>query len=168
MKPAILARDLMTSPVHTLPSSAPIPQAAELLLSWRVSGAPVVDRRERPIGVFTLKDLARYVRDRADGTLREDDRTLERREPAGSRWPWELLEGTVVSDLMTYGMVTVFPDSSVEHVVHSMVSLGIHRVIVMGDDGKIQGIITSMDVLRRLDEDFRRRVTPSEPSSHRS
>jgi CBS domain-containing protein len=168
MKCDVVARDLMTRPVHALAASASLPEAAELLLAWRVSGAPVIDRHGRPIGVFTLKDLARYVRDRAGGAFREFEPTLERRTPDGSRWPWELLEGAVVSDLMTFGMVTVFPDSSLRDVVHSMMSLGIHRVIVMGEDGKIQGIITSMDVLRWLDDHFREAAAGVESPAHRS
>ncbi|HXG60065.1 MAG TPA: CBS domain-containing protein [Planctomycetota bacterium] len=168
MKTATMARDLMTRPVFTLPASASVPEAARLLLSWRVSGAPVVDRHGRAIGVFSLKDLARYVRDRADGLIPQEDITLERRASARTRWPWELLEGAVVSDLMTYGMVTAFPESPIRDVVHSMMALGIHRVIVVGDGGRVEGIITSMDVLRWLDDRLRQEGAEAEPSTHRS
>lgn len=168
MNDDILARDLMTSPVYVLPSSASIPEAAELLLSWRVSGAPVVDRHGRPIGVFTLKDLARYVRDRAQEDLGPAEPTLERRDLAGCRWPWELLEGAVVSDLMTYGMATVFPETPLRDVVHTMLSLGIHRVIVVGEEGRIEGIITTMDVMRWLSDRLRAARFSPEPSGHSS
>jgi CBS domain-containing protein len=168
MKCDVVARDLMTRPVHALSASASIPEAAELLLAWRVSGAPVIDRHGRPIGVFSLKDLARHVRDRAGGAIPDFEPTLERRAPPRSRWPWELLEGAVVSDLMTYGMITAFPESPLKDVIHSMITLGIHRVIVMGEDGKMQGILTSMDVLRWLEDQFREAAAGVQPSTHRS
>ncbi len=53
---------------------------------------------------------------------------------------------------MTPGMYTVFPDSTLDEVVHAMVSFRIHRVFVIdARTGALEGAITSMDVMRALE-----------------
>jgi CBS domain-containing protein len=62
------ARHLMTSPVVSVPSDAPLARALELLESRRIHRLVVTestDAGERPIGVLSLGDIARAVSDRA-------------------------------------------------------------------------------------------------------
>ena len=52
-----LVRDVMTSPAVTVPSGASIKVVAEVLLSNRVSAAPVVDPHGHVLGVVSEADL---------------------------------------------------------------------------------------------------------------
>lgn len=151
MKDVVLARDLMSRPVKRLTGSTPVRDAAAFLLRHGISGAPVVDARGRWLGVFTQSDLARHVQEALAATPR--DRTLESREPIldASGMPSEEFGKTPVRELMTRGLFTVFPESTVEEVVRALVSFEIHRVFVIDErTGDLEGVITTMDVLRHL------------------
>jgi predicted transcriptional regulator len=151
-----LARDLMTHPVRRITLHTGVREAAEFLLRWGISGVPVVDEHGRPVGVFTLNDLARHVQERLVHLPEVDarrERAVETGEfiPGGKGFHFEHIESTEVSELMTPGVVMVFGDAPMADVVHSMTSQKIHRVFVMSVTNELEGVITTMDVLRWLD-----------------
>jgi CBS domain-containing protein len=160
MAETITAADLMSRPVHKLTGDVSVAEAAAFLLRHGISGAPVLDAHGRPAGVFTMNDIARHVQYRLLNLPTIDpsrERTLEGREPVPAGFHFEALENTKVSELMTFGLVTVFQEATLEEVVRSMTTQKIHRVFVIDDAGKLAGVITSMDVLARLDRWFRER-----------
>lgn len=148
----VLARVLMSRPVRQLTAQTPVRDAAAFLLRHGISGAPVLDVHGRWIGVFTQNDLARAVQVRiVPPRLR---RTLESREPAVDflALPSEELARTPVKEFMTRGLFTVFPEATIEEVIRTMTSFKIHRVFVIDEkEGTIEGVITTMDVLRWLE-----------------
>ena len=145
----LLARDVMSRPVKRLTAATPVRDAAAFLTRNGISGAPVIDARGRWIGVFTQRDLARHVQERMVRP-RRGERTLESREPVmdAAGEPTDEFGRTPVKQLMTEGMFTVFPDSTMDEVVRSMVKFKIHRVFVIDDaSGELEGVITTLDVL---------------------
>jgi CBS domain-containing protein len=152
MTKTIRARDLMTRPVCQLQACTPVYNAAAFLLRHRISGAPVLDDHGNWAGVFTQNDLARYVQNRIGPA--SPDRTLESREIAINLFslPPDEFGKTPVKEFMTAGLYTVFPDATMDEVIHTMTSFKVHRVFVVDEkEGSLQGVITTMDVLRRLD-----------------
>lgn len=152
MKKTMQARDLMSRPVRQVQAATPVRDAAAFLLRHRISGAPVLDEHGQWVGVFTQNDLARYV----EGQIvpRISERTLESRETVKEPLVSSLdkFGNAPVRDYMTPGMFTVFPDATLEEVVHALVSFRIHRVFVIDPrSGSLEGAITSMDVMRALD-----------------
>lgn len=152
MAKKILARDLMKHPVRQLTAAAPVRDAAAFLLRHGISGAPVLDEHGAWMGVFTQNDLARYVERKLVPSKVE--RTLEAREPAADLFgmPPDRFGETPVREFMTPGMFTVFPDSTLEEVIHTLTANRIHRVFVIEEKGGLlQGVITTMDLLRWMD-----------------
>jgi CBS domain-containing protein len=152
MNKMLRARDLMSRPVNQLLARTPVRDAAAFLLRHGISGAPVLDEHGRWVGVFTQNDLARYVQNRLLPSASE--RTLEAREidPNLFSLPPEKFGETPVREFMTAGMYTVFPEATMDEVIHTMTSFKIHRVFVIDEkDGTLQGVVTSMDILRRMD-----------------
>jgi CBS domain-containing protein len=146
-----LARDLMSRPVRSLSSRTPVREAAGFLTHHGISGAPVEDDRGRWLGVFSMTDIARAVASRLSPPPAE--RSLEAREPVppDSASSLETLATLQVGDVMTPGMVTVFPDSSVGEVLRSLLKFKVHRVfVIQAESGSLVGVITSMDVLSWL------------------
>ncbi|MBI2921354.1 MAG: CBS domain-containing protein [Planctomycetes bacterium] len=115
------AGEVMSSPVKTVGLDATIWEAADALRKGGVSGAPVVDGRGKPAGVFTLSDLAAYVL-----STRGDFR---------------------VREFMTAGVVTVSPEATTSEVVETMRRNKVHRVFVAGADGQLAGVVTPLDLL---------------------
>ncbi len=157
MPKTILARDLMSRPVRQLTAATPVRDAASFLLRHGISGAPVMDEHGQWIGVFTQNDLARSVEHRLMPPT--PGRTLESREPVTDllELSSEDLGRIPVKKFMTLGLFTVFPEATLEEVVRTMTTFKIHRVFVIDEkEGRLQGVITTMDVLRRLERDHDR------------
>ena len=154
MKEETFARDLMTLPVRSVTWNTPVRDAAAFMLRWGISGAPVADDRGRWIGVFTLKDMARHVQERMVKLPvidPNDQRTLETRESIPPGFSFEAFEDTRVEDLMTAGLYTVSPETTMDEVVRALVVQKIHRVFVL-QGSQLEGVITTMDVMRWLDK----------------
>lgn len=157
---AMFAKDLMARPVRRLTTGASVRDAAEFLLRWHISGAPVEDEHGRWVGVFTLNDLARHVQDRLVKLPTVDpkrERTLETREEIPEGFGFEGFEDTRVGDLMTGGLYSVFPEATLEEVVRTLTTQKVHRVFVLSEKGTLEGVITTMDVLRWMDAKYRER-----------
>ncbi len=58
--------EVMTSHPYTVTPDLPIQKAARLMLERKVSGLPVVDADNRPIGVITESDIFRMLIDQWD------------------------------------------------------------------------------------------------------
>ena len=118
------ARDIMTRQVLSLAEDTSIDAAAWQLAAESVSGAPVRDRRGNIVGVLSRSDLVDPLRH-------------------GEAYQH-------VSDAMTPGVWAVHPDEPAIEAVKLMVDARIHRVIVIRGPGKLEGIISTMDVMRAL------------------
>ncbi len=118
-------RDIMTSEVYTLEAGASVAEAAHDLRMRGISGAPVLDRG-RVVGVVSKTDLM-----------------------TPQNWPVEAGQPTVDA-VMTRVVYAVRPGDPVMMAVRLMVAEDIHRAVVVRDDGKLAGIVTSLDVLRAL------------------
>jgi CBS domain-containing protein len=51
---------------------------------------------------------------------------------------------------MTPDVVSVTPETSVLKVIQNMVNAHVHRVVVLDEERRLQGIISTMDVLAAL------------------
>ena len=62
----------------------------------------------------------------------------------------ERVDDTLVTDAMNTSVVSVLPSDPISHVARVMRNDHIHRVLV-AEDRHLQGIITSLDLLRLLE-----------------
>jgi CBS domain-containing protein len=121
-------------------------QLARLFEENEISGAPVVNKEGRVIGVVSKTDLIRRC---SEGTLDIPPTYLfEALSDANSDDEDIIPEQLVcVEDFMTHEPVTVSPTVSAGHVAHLMFERRIHRIIVVDDQNFPIGIITSLDLL---------------------
>jgi CBS domain-containing protein len=156
----VTARELMRSPVITLPSDASIAEALSVFEDESISGVPVVDVVGVLVGMLSEHDVARREhlrRDRlhpgrewsfgesAGETLEEQEGEIMAREDYSPR----MLGRDTVGDWMNPRVVSVAPDASLKEVCETMRRESIHRVLVV-DRGRPRGIITGADVVRFL------------------
>jgi predicted transcriptional regulator len=114
----------MTRDVLSLAQDRPLESAAWALAAARVSGAPVRDRSGRVIGVLSKSDLV--------DAARKSQFT------------------NTVEEAMTPGVWAVHPDDPAIEAVRLMVEKEIHRLIVLRGPGKLEGLVTTTDVMRAL------------------
>ncbi len=145
------AADVMTKTIATVEPDWPVDRLMNYLSDKSISGAPVVTADGEPIGVVSLMDIARNgaVAERADskvsGYYKESlERHVAREEV--ERFHADSEAQTTVRDIMTPVVFAVEEDATVQEIAEMMITGRIHRVFVQRD-GKMAGVISSMDLL---------------------
>lgn len=145
------ARDLMQPAPITITPQTPLLELLRLFVVGQIGGAPVVDERGTVLGVLSMTDLLRVV----DQVCDEDIDPEPSREGARGRVERseelpERLGVLTAIDVVTPDVVWVSPETPIARVAHLMRTEGIHRVLV-GDDGRLAGILTAFDLLKAID-----------------
>lgn len=122
--------EIMTTDVVTIRGDATLSEAVALLADTGVSGLAVVDHRNKLIGVLSTTDVL-------NAEAEADDETARAR----------VLEGALVSDLMTTPVLTTGPDTDVREASLQMEYGEVHRLFVERD-GQLAGVVSHADIVR--------------------
>lgn len=79
--------EAMTPDPIALPPTATLAQALEIFADDRVGAVPVVDARDRPVGIVSYVDLLGAIREMSKEASRATDRIRARRQAAHRRTP---------------------------------------------------------------------------------
>ncbi|HZT82350.1 MAG TPA: CBS domain-containing protein [Gemmataceae bacterium] len=139
------AEDLMSRDVVAVPRNMSARAAVDLLTRARIGGAPVVDDDGRCVGVVSLSDLARDPRRPGEA----------RPVPGCVCSEWQVVSTTdaprdAVCCHMTADPVTVPPFATVGEMARKMVNAHIHRLIVVDEENRPVGVVSSTDILAAL------------------
>lgn len=138
------ASTIMTRSVAWVSPGTSLRVALRQLREYGVKALPVVDGERRVVGILTQTDII----EKADWGP----------TAVGSGLNWRLraitnsdrpLRGRV-RDVMSASVATVLDTTPVARVIHLMLKSGHHHLPVVGDDGRILGIITQTDVVEAL------------------
>lgn len=138
----LTTEDLMSRDVITVPTGMSLRGAALLLSRARVSGAPVVDKDNRCVGVLSTADFLKLAGNPPHG--RCDSSCV------CSDWQVLELEGVPedsVQFYMTRDPVTVNIDTLLPELARTMLDAHIHRVIVVDEETRPVGIVSTTDIL---------------------
>lgn len=147
------AADVMKRDVLTVRGDLTVDELAAFLTDHEISGAPVVDRNGKPVGVVSVTDIA-------DSVGRMETATDQGKRQAGRGWEDRLAqedlrciriegEGRRVADIMTPTIYTVPEDTPVCEIAKTMIAGRIHRLFVTRRK-RMVGIVTSLDLLGLL------------------
>jgi CBS domain-containing protein len=112
---------IMTQKVISIKASAKISEAIDLMTQKNLGGLPVVDDKKHLKAIITERDIASLFADK--------------------------ISGVTVAQLMSEKVVTALPRTTIFEAERSMVTQGFRRLPIISD-GKVVGIITSMDIIR--------------------
>jgi CBS domain-containing protein len=121
---SLVAADVMSTEVLAVPPDMTVEKLAAYLTENQITGAPVLDRNHRLVGVVSQTDIAASKGDTAT---------------------------EVVRDIMTPAAYTVPHDTPVADVARTMVTGRVHRLLVT-KGGHVAGIVTTLDLLKALYE----------------
>jgi CBS domain-containing protein len=146
------AADLMSHNPLSLRDDATLHEAVAFLVDRGISGAPVIDEAGRPVGVLSQTDVLVHDREEPQHLVQPE---VDAGTPLPRRW-WdsfqlERVDKTLVRDLMTPAVFCVSLDASAASVVEQLRELNVHRLFVVDENGILVGVITALDVVRRLD-----------------
>lgn len=140
--------DLMVEEVVTIPATATVQKASDMLRVGEVSGAPVVDEQGNPIGVVSRTDLA-YGWERAEVERRRTFYTAGTGEGAGLPVPppQDVPFGDKpVREIMMPLVFSVERNDSIQKAAALMSAEGIHRVFVM-DGTRLAGVLSASTIV---------------------
>jgi CBS-domain-containing membrane protein len=163
---ASTAADLMTTNPVSIREKATLREALALLTDRGIKAAPVIDHAGRPIGVLSSTDLLIHDRERSEHLraapefYNRADLHLSNGEKLGEGFEVEAVDNTRVEDLMTPAVFSVAPEAPAARVIEEMVALKVHRIFVVDESGVLVGVISALDVLRRM-TDAMGRETPA-------
>lgn len=151
----LTARDIMTEKLVLLEESHTIQHAANLFRDLQISGAPVVDSGGKPVGLLSVTDIIPAV------AARRSTAPVSPRPPSReSEWEeiCEILNadggesgaGDLVTKWMSRRLVSVREDTPLIEVARVMCDGHWHRLTVVDSNGKLRGILSTMDVLAAL------------------
>ncbi len=131
MPRSMLVKDHMATDVVTLHPEMEILRASQVLISCDISGAPVLDRHGRLVGILTERDIMRV--------------TLQ----AG----YHGQPGGLVADYMTRNPVTVGPEDTILALAERFIN-GKYRRYPVLDGGRLVGVISRRDVMRAMGQHY--------------
>lgn len=147
---SMIARDLMTKQVVTVPPELSIKGFAELLVARRISGAPVVDASGALVGVATESDLIfRDASVHLPTVLTLLDAFVVLESPRKLDHDLHKLLGRTVGEIMSTDLVTVGPEATLQELATIMHDRHRHLLPVL-EDGKLIGVVGKADLVRGI------------------
>jgi len=126
----MLAKDLMRRDVFTVQDNQSVEELLDLLVQEHIHGCPVVNADGELLGVVTQQDIF-------FSGVTEEGQSVEKRKKMK------------VGDLMTSPAVSATEETEILGLCRMMHRLRIHRVPIV-NNGKVTGIISSLDIIGRL------------------
>jgi len=143
----MLARDIMTTEVVSVPRDAAVSEIAGILLRNRISAVPVVDDDSRVLGMVSEGDLMRRPETGAEPRHSWWLRLLE--SPDEHAAEYAKSHGLRAEDVMTGNVISVTEDTPVGEIAAILEERRIKRVPVLRD-GRIVGIVSRASLLQAL------------------
>jgi CBS domain-containing protein len=146
--------DVMTAPVYTLDPEDSLKEAATLLASSKVSGAPVLDLSGKIVGILTEADILKTLEREADrAKVRAEEgyafvlKVMSFRETAPR--VMRALSAVRVREAMSRPVVTTSRDTPLDQVAREMSERSVNRMPVVEED-RLVGIVSRADIVRAL------------------
>jgi CBS domain-containing protein len=150
------ASDVMVSHVITVKPNAPLQEVARILLTNRISGAPVVDDSGKLVGIISEGDLLRRT---AEGAWPKSWGPPPRR--GWAKWLMDGMDAEAsdaeyvtqpnrdVAEIMTREIILAQPETPVSDIATLVVHHRIKRVPIV-QNGKIVGLVSRANLIQAL------------------
>lgn len=140
----LTVRDVMTVNPARVTAESLASEAARLLLSSIFTGLPVVDARDRPVGVVTQGDLI------AKGGLPLRLGLLAESEQGEKEAVMATLARKRVREIMTAPAMTIPENRLLTDAVDAMMTKQLKRLPVVDKEGRLVGILSRLDIFRTV------------------
>ncbi len=125
----MLAQDIMTSPVLTLPPGSPLTEAWTLMTSRHIRHTPIVSETGLMVGIIADRDILPLPQ-----TLQQGFHSLPH----------------AIGDVMTTAVLTATRETPIQEISSVMLRENISALPILDTDHRPVGILTTTDILRAL------------------
>ena len=131
-KPALLAQDLMTSPVTWLPSDSTLLEAWTVMKRKRIHHLPVTSVHDTLVGMISNHDLLPYAH------------VLE---SVNSPGPFAEHK---IARVMSSRVLSATPTTEIRKIAHVMLDEQVRAIPILDSSRHLVGILTTSDILRAI------------------
>jgi len=126
-------KEIMTEFVQTIPANSSVLEASQIMVKLGI-GSIVVTQRAQPVGMLTERDIVTKV-------------TSQDLTPSK----------VLVEKVMSNPIISIKPNEIISEAALMMSIYKIRRLVVVGQDGNLVGIVTSTDIASWLarNEDYK-------------
>lgn len=146
------AKDIMSTPPISISGEKTLKEAIELLAEKQISGFPVVDEKNKVIGIISDTDIIRYSQKLSIVTHTSlsgwVSPYIDVDDLASMRKGYDLFGKTKVKEIMTKKVFSVHEDADAPDVAKLMNRRNINRIPVVNNDGSLVGIVTRADMVQ--------------------
>ena len=120
-----LVENAMTKKVVTCASTNTILKVRRLMITHHISRVVITDVNNKPTGIITQEDVVNFLLSDKSKRAMEEIRAEE---------------------VMSRNLVTAKPDTSISDVAKTMLKKEISSLVIVNDEGKLEGIVTKTDI----------------------
>jgi len=143
LRHAVKAKDLMTTAVVAVRVDTALAEVAERMAQAGVSGVPVLDEQDHPVGMISEADfLTRMAEAGGQGFMGVIAQCLQGRKCLAVP-----IRGRTAADIMTSPAVTVGEETPLAEVAEQMTRAEVNRVPVVSAGGEVVGIVSRADLI---------------------
>lgn len=150
---SIAAADVMQRDVIVVYDRDTLQDAMALMTENHVTGLPVVNSAGKCVGVITVTDILNFEQEHAEYSADVNDDMALHYDADSGRWEnvrvssyaLEQFGEARVEEVMATTLIYVGPDAPLKEVAKKMCDERVHRVVVLSEDNRLLGIITSSD-----------------------
>lgn len=139
----LTAKDIMRRDVITVDADTDVWALGRLLSEKGITGAPVTNGGGEVIGVVSQTDIVRHLKELAQTAFTAGDFYAE----AEQDYPDRKAPALTARQIMNPLVVQADESTPAHDIGRIMMTKGVHRIIVTRE-GKMVGIITTMDLLK--------------------
>lgn len=139
--------DAMSRKVIVVTGNSTMAEAADTLSESQITGAPVVDEWGRCIGILSGSDFIHYKAEELEAAAQRH--VLSNQDPQG-RFHIDEVRHDLVRSHMTTAVQTISANCPLTTAARCMCTQHIHRLVVVDEDAKPIGVITSLDLVATL------------------
>ena len=137
-------KDVMSKDVITVLKYESILHVAKILSEKNISGLPVVDKKNKVIGIITQADILSILGMRKEHSLKDVLKHM-----LGEPLP-ERRMGDIVGDIMTSPAATIKTNANISEAAQIMDDKKIRRLPVVDEKNMLVGIISRADILKAV------------------
>lgn len=145
------AQELMTHQPLYIDGQAFLREAIIMMQEEKITAVPVVDSQLRPLGVLSQTDVVRHLYENPEYALMDVD-YFEQEFPEGNVIEFNIDDSKDVRviEVMTPLVFSVGPDAPATVLIEEMLTRKIHRMFVMDTEGRLAGVISTLDILKHV------------------
>jgi CBS domain-containing protein len=145
-------KEIMTKEVTSVSPETNAKEALDLLQQLQISGLPVIDDKNKLVGMFTEKEALSLI---LPSYVEKVGRFMYQENPKAVKQKVLTLRAMKVKDIMRKNVVTVAEDAALCEVARIMLTQKARRIPVLDKEKKVAGIVARGDIVKALFEEYK-------------